>query len=486
MSANANGRPAGVPPLTPPINEQPAEQRVGASPSYLLNYGLHDEGNAQCVNALYGGRFLHTDSHGWLMHVGTHWKSEGAESAVERAITATLEARIAAALAAGAQNYADLIKKSIPDRKRVVGAKGQLQSLVHADIGSFDNDPNLLNCKNGVVDLRTGQLSPHAPLQRFMYCVDTNYRPDADYAKWVAWLRSATSVESAGYLQLASGYSLTGHTSEEVLFYIFGPPRSGKGTFVDGIMGALGSPVAQAIQFSTFTADRGKDDQNFDLAPLKAARFIAASESNTSERFNEAKVKQVTGGDNVRCAFKHKDQFEYKPAYKIWLSSNNPVNADPDDDAVWGRVRVIHFPHSYLGNEDKTLKRGMHSQEGCEAILAWAVAGAIKWYKLGAQGLPELDALSKLKQAQRAELDHVGQWLDECCTTDDPGAFTTNESVQASYRHWCEGNGVSPKQKKGLTQSLNKKGFASGVARVIDLNTNQSKPARGFVGFRII
>lgn len=454
--------------------------------NFLLSYGMHDEGNAQCVHVLYNGRFLHTDSHGWLQHVGTHWKSEGSEAAVERAVTATLEKRIGAAVAAGAQNYADLIKKSIPDRKRVVGAKGQLQSLVHADIGSFDNNPDLLNCPNGVIDLRKATLTPHSPAQRFMYCVAVDYRADCDYTKFVNWLAESTSPEVADWLQLAVGYSLTGYTSEEVLFYLYGPPRSGKGTFVDAILKMLGDPVGQAVQFSTFTADRGKDDQNFDLAPLKSARFIAASESNTNERFNEAKVKQVTGGDKVRCAFKHKDQFDYKPSYKIWLSSNNPVNADPDDDAVWGRVRVVQFPHSHLGKEDKTLKRRMHSQAGLEAIFAWAVAGAVRWYKLGAAGLPELEILSCLKKAQRAELDHVQQWIDECCQTDDPNAFSSNETVNISYRTWCNDNGVTPKLKKGLTQSLNKKGFASNVGWIVNPSTNQGKTARGFVGLRVL
>lgn len=452
---------------------------------FLLTYGLHDEGNAQCVNAYYGGSFLHTDSHGWLRHVVTHWVQEGGEAAVERAITATLEARISAAVAADSQRYSEVIKRSIPDRKRVVGAKGQLQSLVYADIASFDNNPDLLNCPNGVVDLRTGQSTPHSPTQRFMYCTAVEYKPNTDYTEVVNFLSSATSPEVADWLQMAVGYSLTGHTREEVLFYLWGPPRGGKGTFTDGIMKAVGGPVAQAIQFSTFTADRGKDDQNFDLAPLKSARFIAASESNTSERFNEAKVKQVTGGDSVRCAFKHRDQFEYKPMYKIWLSSNNPVNADPDDDAVWGRVRVVGFPNSHLGSEDKTLKARLHSTPGLEAWLAWAVAGAVRWYKLGAAGLPELDTMRTQKQEHRSALDHVQAWLDECCEADG-GAFTSNESIHTSYRTWCKDNGVTPKQKKGLTQSLNKKGYPSGVGWSVNVSTGEGKTARGFNGLRVV
>lgn len=460
---------------------------TGQQSSFLLNAGLHDEGNAQCTNNYYSGQFLHTESHGWLLYTGTHWSKEGATAAVERAITATLEARINAAILAGSQGYADLIKKCVPDRWRITGVRGQLQSLVYADIGSFDNSPDLLNCPNGVVDLRTGQLTPHSTAQRFMYCTAVDYEANADYVEWVEWLSSVTSPEIADWLQLAAGYSITGHTREEILFYLYGPPRSGKGTFSDALKLMLGGSVANTAQFSTFTAERGKDDQNFDLAPLKPARLIIASETNTYERFNEAKVKQITGGDSVRCAFKGKDQFEYKPQFKIWLSSNHPVNADPDDDAVWGRIRVIEFPHSHLGKEDKTLKEKMHSPEMLKAILAWAVAGAVRWYQLGSNGLSELTTSVDAKQAQRTQLDYVQQWIDECCDLSDPGAIASNSDIRTSYETWCKNNGVKEKQAKGLTQALLRKGFSNNNGNVINYYDPFGKrlTKRGFFGIKV-
>lgn len=498
----------------------------------LLTYGTHDEGNAQCVHKRYNGRFCHNGAFGWMHHTGTHWTSEGAEAAVERAITETLEARMAAGIAAGASQYGQLIKDCIPNNRKVNAAKGQLQSLVYASVDSFDSDPDLLNCKNGVVNLRTGTITPHSPDQRFLYCTPVAFNPMADFTMWTKWLEEATSKEDAEWLQTAVGYSITGHTREEVLFYLFGKSRSGKGTFDSTLREALGSTLAKSVQFSTFTTERGKDDQNFDLAPLKPARFIAASESRQYERFNEAKVKQVTGGDSIQCAFKHKTHFEYKPQFKIWLSSNHPVNADPDDDAVWGRVRVIEFPHSHLGNEDKSLKQRMHSTGNLEAVLAWAIRGAMEWYKLGDKGLPELPSNAAIKQAQRNDLDSVQMWLDECCITTASAttfaleaaeaarvateaakqpadvaekqllhdkakaaikaaegaaqsaksivdAKTASSTLYQSYQQWCKENGVSPKLQKGFTQSLDKKGFTKDRAYI------NGKQCRVTCGLRI-
>ena len=177
------------------------------------------------------------------------------------------------------------------------------------------------------------------------------------------------------------------------------------------------------------------------------------------------------------CAFKHRNFFSYRPTFKIWLLSNQPVNADPDDDAVWGRVRLVHFPKSHLNNEDKELKERMKSPANLRGVLAWAVEGARRWYDLGPDGLPDPSASQALLAEQRSELDNVSAWLDECAKVDADG-FCTNTNTYSSYRYWCESNGITPKKQKGLTQALERKGYSSTRRRISD------KQHRGFLGFR--
>lgn len=457
-----------------------AEKAQTEADAALLNAGAHDEGNAQCVLLRHPERFLYTDAYGWLHRVGGHWTAEGAEAALDRAVVETLHARIAAVGASGkAEQYAQVIKKAIPDNSRVLSVIGRVKPLVEATAAEFDTNPNVLDCPNGVVDLRTGELHQHAIDDRFMHVTRVNYNPGADQSTWVDWLSSTVGADVADWLQIAVGYTLTGHTREEILFYLFGPPRAGKGLFTETIAAMLGEPLAKEVNFSTFTAQRTGDSQNFDLAPLKPCRLVAASESNSYERFNEAKVKALTGGNEVYCAFKHRTHFSYRPTFKIWLSSNQPVNADPDDEAVWGRLRVIGFSKSYLGNEDKTLKERFKSAATLEGVLAWAVAGAVRWYKLGAAGLPEIESSRRLKDAHRGELDNVKIWLEECCLIGGNG-FTPHQALYLSYEKWCHENGVEPKKQKGFTQSLERKGYQSGRSRTAD-----GKQSRGFFGIAI-
>lgn len=467
-----------VNPKPEPVKETGVEAQLKAD-YMLLSEGVHDEGNARCTHAKYAGRFAYSDALGWMYHTGSHWSIDGADSAVDRAIVDTLTARAAAGLKSGqAEQYEKLIKFCIPNKTRVQGAKYLLSSLVATSPSNFDNNPDMLNCANGVVDLRTGALDNHTPKQLFTHCVSVAYKPNASCDYWCNWLLDAVgSQDIVDWLQLAIGYTLTGHTQEEILFYLEGPPRAGKGLFTETLLALLGSPLAKEVNFGTFTAQRTGDSQNFDLAPLKASRMIAASESNSYERFNEAKVKALTGGNEIYCAFKHRNHFNYRPQFKIWLSSNQPPNADPDDDAVWGRLRVVEFPNSHLGSEDKSLKSQMRQPHILEGVLAWAIAGAIKWYKLGASGLPELESSAQLKTKHRAELDNVGAWLDECCTE---GEFAASAKVYSSYKNWCNENGITPKQQKGLTQSLERKGYRIGRDRI------NGKLYRGVFGLDIL
>jgi putative DNA primase/helicase len=442
--------------------EQPTPIKQGGE-LWLAKYDADDSGNGDAVFALFGKDFLWCAARGWFAWNGTHWQLDTDGCAVKRKTVETLRRRRHAAVDAQVES---VIKSTKADDRRVNGAVNRFKTLVSVGIEAFDNNPDLLNCKNGVVNLRTGELAPHDRKQRFTYCVPVAYE-SADYSAWLEYLDGVVGggYEVVDYLQMLCGYSLTGHTREEILIYLHGPTRSGKGTLAETFMALLPSPVSAGVDFNSFTAKREGDTNNFDLAPLKPARMIFASESQRNQSLNPAKIKQLTGGDQIRCCFKNKDHFSYRPQFKMWMMSNHPINGDPEDDALWGRVRVIHFPHSYLGIEDKSKKERLKEPEMLQGVLWWAVQGAVKWYSLGAKGLSTPAPVVEITQEHRAKLDYVQQWLDECAG-DTPEAWTPNDVIHASYRVWCKNNNVQyPKGPTALAQSLKTKGYTPGVQK---------------------
>jgi putative DNA primase/helicase len=456
---------------TPPPNQP-------TIPQQLMAFGANDEGNAQSVYLLFGQQFLYCDAYGYLRYNNRFWESDGAEAALDRAIIATLQQRCVLAIL---NNQDAILKASKPNAGNVKSCLYLFKSLVTTSVEKFDADPESLNCNNGVVNLKTGALAAHTPSQRFTYCVPVDYDPTADYVEWIEFLSKITTQhEMVEYLQLAVGYTSTGYTREECLFYIYGPSRSGKGTFAETLLSILPKPLGVQADFSTFTAKREGDMQNFDLAPLKPARFVVASESNKYDTLNEAKIKTATGGDWIRCAFKHRDHFEYRPQFKIWLVSNHPIKGDVDDDAFWGRAKVIEFPHSFLGKEDKTLKQRMKKPAILRGVLRWMVDGAIAWFA-ATGGLNTPQAVIDATDARRKDLDYVQQWLDECCKV-DPTAWTTNSDLRTSYESWCKAEGTQPKGPELFSRALAQKGFAVGVRNYTPLG----KRARGVQGLVII
>ena len=420
----------------------------------LKRQSLDDEGNAQSVYALFGEKFTWCDAFGWMHYTGTHWDKTNAEHRLERAIVKTLIIRRALI---PPDNQSKVL---IPSSANVRNTKFLLRSLVLSTSDEFDTDPDQLNCANGVVNLRTGEISKHHVGQRFTYCVPTEYEVWRDWSQWEEWLASTVygGKEMVQYLQMAIGYSLTGHTSEEVLFYIFGPPRSGKGTFTETILAMLGRPLGQEVDFNTFTQARDGDAQNFDLAPLKPTRIVFASESNKYQALNTARIKAITGGNYIRAAFKHKNFFTYRPQFVVWLSSNHVINADVDDDAMWSRVRVIEFPNSHVGQEDKSLKHRMRSPENLKSVLTWAVHGAVRWYASGNEGLPMPAAVAESTAEARRSQDFVQMFIDECCIVQEE-AFVASSALYHAYAEWCKDNGITPKQQRAFSLSLKGKGF---------------------------
>ena len=434
----------------------------------LLAFSADDEGNAQATLVLFPDRIVHCSAFGWMWYTGTHWTTEQAEAQVNRAIVETLKARGQLAFASATKDSPKkaLIQASALSAQRKNSARNQLKDIVSVSHDQFDKGLDRINCKNGVVDLRTGEMSEHEPTDFFTYCLPVDYDPHAKSEAWLSFLHSVVGGEDAvlSFVQQAVGYTLSGRTNEECFFYLQGPTRSGKGTFTSVLLALLGGRLASGVDFTSFTSTRKGDTQNFDLAGLTACRFVAAAESERFQKINAAKIKQITGNDPIRCAHKGRPHFTYQPQFKIWLSSNFSINMDVDDDAAWGRVHVIRFPNSYYGKEDKALKERLCNLDSLKGVLAWAVEGAKVWYE-SERGLNAPRAVVQAGREDRQELDYVQQFLDEHyeVITDkniakELNAWVLPSDVYLEYKEWAESEGVPLKTHALFTQALKAKG----------------------------
>ena len=236
------------------------------------------------------------------------------------------------------------------------------------------------------------------------------------------------------YIQKAVGYSLTGSTEEQCIFFCVGNGRNGKSTFLDTISDIMGD-YACNIQPETIMVKKVSSSANSDIARLKGARFVTTVEPNEGVRLNEGLVKQITGGDRVTARHLYGQEFEYTPEFKIWMGTNHKPIIRGRDEGIWRRLHLIPFSVQIPKEKvDKSLKDKLRQEY--VGILNWAVEGCLRWHE---EGLELPPVVAKAVSEYKSEMDVVATFLDEC-TERGPGEVRAGELYQA-YKEWTKDNG---------------------------------------------
>jgi putative DNA primase/helicase len=310
-----------------------------------------------------------------------------------------------------------------------------------ADAGEdWDADPWLLGTPSGVVDLRTGIARPGRPRDRITMQTRAKFEPTAPCPRWEQFLGEVFDGqdELITFLQRAIGYSLTGITTEQVLFMLYGTGANGKGTFVNTLKHALGD-YAWNMPFATVELHERSAIPN-DIAALVNRRFVIASETNDGTRMNEARVKALTGCDPMTARFLHSEFFEFEPVAKFWLSVNHRPIVRDNSYGFWRRLRLIPFKKRFT--LDGTLAAQLERE--APGILAWAVRGALAWQ---ADGLAAPAVVIAATDAYEAESDPLRDFLDEACDTSNPKASEFSTPLFARYRAWAERRGLTERER---------------------------------------
>jgi putative DNA primase/helicase len=320
-------------------------------------------------------------------------------------------------------------------------------------LDQLDADPWLLNVQNGVVDLRTGKLLPHDSARMLTKLAPVTYDPAARSPLWERFLSEATGGDDdlIAFLQRAVGYTLTGDTREEKLFFVHGPTNSGKSTFLEALKSCLGD-YAMTADFETFLARSFVGGPRPDIARLAGARFVVSIEVDEGKKLAEGLVKQITGGDTVSARFLYREEFEFRPQFKLWLAANHAPTVKHDDDAMWRRILKLPFEITVPKEKrDPKLKATLAdpAQSGA-AILAWAVRGCLDWQ---AQGLSVPMRVELATEAYRRGQDPLADFLTSYCVLGG-NLWTPAGELRRVYEQWCRESGGDLLHGKAWTEVL--------------------------------
>ena len=472
------------------VNRTIQKAAARAKATSLCKYDASDEGNAQAAYELYGtGVHYSSEARGkWITHDGTHWEDEGEAKVMEYVLDTLRQRRTQAS------GDKEILKAAKGMAAKVSSCmlllKAQPKVSIH--LTAFDMDKDLLPTRSGMVDLRTSEVMGHSPSFLNTSCINSEIGTAEDATPFLDHLYREIykSEEVVPFIKRFAGYSATGHTTEDKMIHLLAKTRSGKGTTVQPLLHLFGNPLGGSRLITTFTERRNGDTQNFDLAPLRACRMLVVSEGKRNEPLDASKVKTLLGHDLIDCEYKFGQRFQYLPQFKIWLSSNFDINADVADDALWGKILVVKFLHSYLGREDPSIREMMFSERVQRGILWWVIEGAREWYQDGLNP-PECTITGATEQRSRG--DYIMHWIEDCCKTNtkdptDERLWSPTWKIMRSYTSWCSAEGVAPMLQKNALLSLTVKGhlYSDETRRYAEDIKGETKRLRGVQGIEVV
>ena len=390
-------------------------------------------------------RFDH-DAGAWFCWTGSHWRREGTGLALEwaRQLARSLSEDATAkgryrktAFAAGVERFARV------DRAFAVTAD------------HWDRDPMLLGTPGGTVDLRTGLLRAAEPADAISKVTLVAPAETPDCPRFLAFLNEATGNDLAliRFLQQFCGYCLTGSVQEHALIFVYGPGKNGKSVFLNTVSSILGDYAAVAAM-DALTVAIG-ERHTTDIAMLRGARLVTASETEEGRAWAEARIKHLTGGDPITARFMRQDNFTFLLTFKLMIVGNHKPTLHNVDEAARRRFNIVPFTRM-PANPDPKLEAKLRAEAA--GILRWMIVGC---RDLQANGLQRPQSVVEATEEYFSNQDTFGQWLDEECDV-EPGNRWKNETSAALFKSWqayATSAGDKPGSRKAFADAMEKRGL---------------------------
>lgn len=426
---------------------------------------LTDLGNAKVFATLYNGRFLydHTRKKWMVWGEGAHVWREDAIAAAKRGMMATLQMRKQAGMmiADDRERAAHLQGVRRAENGGAMSSaleKASAFTQIATKTENFNRHPLLLNCLNGTYDLEKWTFRPSRPEDMLSSQAPVTYDPEATCPLWEKFIDDIFegNAELIAYVQRALGLCLSGDISEQAFFVAYGSGANGKSTMLNTVTRLLGD-YGRTTPFDTFDADTRNQYGN-DLAALQGSRLVVAIESEQHRKLAEARIKSITGGDDITCRFLYGEFFSFRPQFKVWLAVNHRPQVRGSDHGIWRRIHLIPFNKKFEGNAmDKKLEKKLARE--LSGILNWLLKGFLEWKETGLNP-PEVvqDATKEYKR----ENDAVALWLEDRCVMNDDSLSISATEAYNDFREFLRGAGEIDKaimSMKSWGQLMAEKGF---------------------------
>ncbi|MFN9421523.1 MAG: phage/plasmid primase, P4 family [Pirellula sp.] len=373
----------------------------------------------------------------WLAWDGKRWKVD-----IDQSRTTRLARRLV-------RNYWDRLlaiqlekqQKEWADFCRWANRKTTIENVVSLarcdarttiDHDLLNQNTYFLNLQNGTLDLSTWEFRDHRQTDSITQIANVAYDPKAQCPKWRAFidLIFGSDDEAKRYIQALLGYSCSGDVGEHILPICYGSGANGKSTLWNAIVELLGDYAMLAPSKLLLGTTNEHDTV---IASLYQRRLVAISEPDEGSKLREARVKELTGDEQITARRMREDYWSFRRTHKFWLSTNHLPQINGTDEGIWRRIKLIPFRVDLrkvtepIPDYHKLLVR----EEG-PGILNWLLDGFKDWR---ANGFIEPQSVINETQSYRGSSDELGRFISDCCDV-SPELVASSSELFEAYRNW--------------------------------------------------
>lgn len=393
---------------------------------------------------------------------GQRWNQDAGDALVRKLWQEHLRDVINVTLTGGSESPKEALKEAakMSDAHYESAVLLLCQARTLADFRDFDADGYVLNCANGIVDLRSGVLRPHDPSAMCTRFAPVAWEPAAQCPKWLEYLRWAMQgdAERVAYLQRFFGLCLTGDAEHELAHFFWGEGGNGKTTVLKTIEMLLGDYATRAQ--AKLLMQRKHEPHPTELAALCGRRLVVLAETNENQTLDEQQLKVVASKDPISARRMREDFWTFAPTHKSVLLTNNRPRIRGQDDGVWRRIVLVEWG-ARVADVEKDPHFGDRFVPELPGILQWAHAGLLEVLRTGRLAAPtSIDATTR--EYRHAE-DSVGRWLDARCSRDRSFVGAAGE-LYADYSKWADTNNETWLTSQAFGKRLAALGFESSKA----------------------
>lgn len=328
------------------------------------------------------------------------------------------------------------------------------RGVLECQASDFDADPDLLNCRNGIVDLRTGVLTPHDPDALMTKMAGADFVKNAVHPDWDKALE-ALPEDVRDWYQVRVGQAMTGHmTPDDMVMIQQGGGANGKSTVADMLALVAGTRSGYYVLISDrVILGNASDNHPTEVMDLLGARLAVLEETPEARRLDTNRLKKLTGTAEITGRRIRQDPVTFSATHSLIINSNYKPMVEETDHGTWRRLALVRWPYTFrkpgqalVGPDDRlgdpTLRERLKQDpQAAEAALAWVVAGARRWYELERimPAVPErveADTLDWRKQS-----DPVLAFLEER-TVYDREACIAGTELRTQFNEWLAGKGA--------------------------------------------